>query len=261
MLFTQPLFPRNDPAKPLPSVTGRQVKSIAIHPWKVTVGRERIAPFRKWRVRVAPGPLNETIVTTDSDLTVTAPTADLRDVGSFTPVDYFDRPRALQTETLAAYHSFKASVLVAGVRPILPDNLLAGIPPLPLPATLVTLLAQTAFTQILASLALAERIGYLRLRPPYRTTAGRFLSDLDGEPQLRLAWLWLFRPPNGQPKQDQLLVEQLVYWPLQAATIVEDFGQSQIIPLLESIDLVGYATGLDLFAALLQVQKVRWWNC
>ena len=268
----------------------RPGNSAGQHNWRVTVARDESRPA-EWQVRVGAGcvndqvaviryqandprwqmatinpppstlnsPLDRPLIDPDRPLLLaTAPSIDGRFPGSFRRVSDHQRPKFFRTREMWECDLYTTTVSVTGFRSTL-DDVLLEIPILPTLPTLVGVLAELAFREIIASIGIADRIGIRPLRPPYRVQLGPQPLILDGSEVFRLADLWLLRSHPRPPFDDQLFVQQQAFWSLQSFAILEDAGLLQILPILQA-DPVGNLTAQRIFELLLDQAKVRWWT-
>lgn len=278
--------------QPLRGITRRGAGGRARHKWAVTVSpageqvagdfginpltglpyfsdpifRQRIEQNREWIVRVGSGSVNTVAAKIGTvplwqkpTLTVTAPTADGRDLGDFSRVSPGQRPPAFRTRRMWDFDLYRTSVVISGTRPQEFD-VLADIPFLPPAATLVGLLADVAIRDILATLGIFDRIALQKLKPPYRVRAFRAPNLLDGTEDFRLAWLWLAREPGAPPKRDTLSVQQICHWNLAAYSVLEDDSVLQLAQFLQLLGDIGQITAQTIVQTLLDATKVRWWS-
>lgn len=154
-------------------------------------------------------------------VTVTTPSGDGRDLGGFAKVPDNRRPDWFRTEDAWEKDLYLASVFVS-ITPYRADPTAASL-------------------AVRGSRARRWRVMAGQISPdPLNAALGNIGLGTAGIASCELARLWLLRDP-GKPDDDEITVQQLVYWDLAARAIVD-------VPFLELIGAAAITADLGLIA-------------
>jgi hypothetical protein len=154
---------------------------------------------------------------------------------------------------------YRGGVYVTGTRPPSFD-VLADVPIVLPPFTLVGLLSEIAIRETLASLGILDALRSLPLRPPFKVVSLAAPLLLTGQEQFRLAHLWLLRDGSGDPMLDEIYVQQTAYWSFAAWQIIEDGGLLSLVPAMQALSDAGNLVAQEVVKTLLDSAQVHWWT-